>query len=194
MKRRPHNSKLQLTNALPEPYVRRFAIQWIGRCPDGTKLSGVVVERLRDPNLVVQRTALEVAGDLAISQAHAEVLTLLKSSSPSTKEAALRALEKLWQPSDFETVLAMFRSEASEKVRRTAGWTLRGTRSADRASALVELWRADPLPRHRVWACQTAAEFPQRHFQADIACLERDRDGHVRKAARRALEAIEQAF
>ena len=179
--------------SLPDPHVRRFVVQWIGRCPDGAKLSHVVVERLRDPSGIVVRTAAQVAGELAIHEAHANVLALLKDTSPSTREAGLRALEKLWQESDFETVFAMFKSDASKEVRRTAGWTLRGTRSAGRASILVELWRTDPLARHRLWACEIAAEFPQRQFHDGMACLEKDADGHVRKAALRALEAIGRA-
>jgi len=177
----------------PDSDVRRFVVQWIGRCPNGAKLSHVVVERLRDPSGIVVRTAAQVAGELAIHEAHANVLALLRDTSPSTRQAGLQALEKLWEESDFETVLAMFRGDASEEVRRTAGWTLRGTRTAGRASALVELWLADPLARHRSWACEIAAEFSQRQFHDGLTCLEEDVDGHVRKSARRALEAIGRA-
>jgi HEAT repeat protein len=179
--------------SLPDAHVRRFVVQWIGRCPDGAKLSHVVVERLRDPSGIVVRTAAEVAGELAIHEAHANVLALLKDNSPSTREAGLRALERLWQEADFQIVLGIFKSDASEDVRRTAGWTLRGTRSAASAAVLLELWRADALARHRLWACEIVAEFPQREFHDGIAPLERDEDGHVRKAARRALEAIGRA-
>jgi len=176
-----------------DPGVRRFVVQWIGRCPDGAKLGHVVIERLRDLNGLVVRTAAYVAGELGLSDAHTDVLALLNDRSPSTRQAGLCALEKLWHATDFDAVVEMFRSDASEKVRRTAGWTLRGTCSANRAPALFELWRADPLPRHRVWACQLVAEFPHRQFHECIACLADDRDGHVRKAARRALEAINRA-
>jgi HEAT repeat protein len=179
--------------SFPDPHVRGRVLEWIGKRPDGAELAHAILERFRDPSVVVVRTAALVAGELAISEARTEVLALLKNNSPTTREASLEALKKLWQPSDFETIVAMFKRERVEKVRRTAAWTLYATRSADRASALVELWRADSLPRHRVWACQIAEEFPQLHFRADIVHLAEDLDGHVRKAARRALEAIERA-
>jgi HEAT repeat protein len=173
-----------------DPLVRRYVVQWIGRCPDGAKLAGVVVERLRDPHGSVVRTAAHVAGELAISEAHAGVVALLGDTAPATREAGLWALEKLWQEADFELVLKVFESDASQKVRRTAGWTLRGTRTASTAAVLVELWRADPLARHRVWACEIVAEFQQRQFYECLTHLTGDRDGHVRKAAKRALQAL----
>ena len=131
-----------------------------------------------------------MAAELVIPEAHTEVVGLLKSNSPSTREAALRALEKLWQQADFETVLAVFKDDRSQEVRRTAGWTLWETRSAERASALVGLWRADPLPHHRVWACQVAAEFPQPSFHADIASSRGIRMG---TCARRLGERLRQS-
>lgn len=179
--------------SFPDPQVRRFVVQWIGRCPDGVKLSHVVVERLRDPQGLVARTAAQVASDLAISEARADLLVLLNDKLPSTRQASLCALEKLWQEADFETVLALFKGDVSKEVRRTAGWTLRRARSADHVSVLIELWRTDPLPRHRVWACEIVAEFPERQFRERIASLVSDPDGHVRTAVRRALEAIERA-
>lgn len=176
-----------------EPYVRRFVVQWIGRCPYGAKLIHLVVERLRDPSGIVVRTAAQVAGELALSEAHTDVIALLKDTSPATRQAGLVALQKLWQEADFETVVEVFKTDASEEVRRTAGWTLRETWSANRAPVLVELWRADPLPRHRVWACQIVTEFPHGQLHQRIACLAEDPDGHVRKAARRALETLSRA-
>ena len=177
----------------PNPFIRRFAIEWVGKHPDGVKLRQLLVDRLGDPDVCVVRTAAEVAGELRLREAHAAVIGLLRADAPHSREVGLRTLVTLWQESDFEPVLAAFARDDSPEVRRTAGWTLYRTRASSRAEVLFDLWRFNPLPRHRQWACEVAEEFPRARFRDEIILLAADSNGHVRKAARRALEAIDRA-
>jgi hypothetical protein len=62
--------------------------------------------------------------------------------------------------------------------------------NAHSASQLFSLWRGDPTPRHRVWACELAERF-QVADSGSLRKLTDDDNGHVRKAARLALTAIE---
>jgi len=179
--------------SFPDPYVRRFAIQWIGRHPNGATLARAVIEGLRDPADVVVRTAAWVVTELGLSEARSDLLKLLESESPSTRRSSLHALEKVWSDADFETVVRVFKNDPSEEVQRTAGWTLYRARSANRAPALVELLLTDPLPRHRCWACGLIGEFQLAHFREPIVNLLEDKDGHVRKAALRALTRLPEA-
>ena len=176
-----------------DEHVRRFVVQWIGRIERRPELDHVLLDRLLDTSGAVVRTAAQVVAIFGIVEAHDQVVGLLKAPSPSTRAEALRTLEKLWQHEDFKIVLALFRDDPSQEVRRTAGWTLRATRTAARATTLFDLWRGDPLARHRTWACEIAAEFPSQGFLEHVAGLQQDPDGHVRKSARRAVEAIANA-
>jgi HEAT repeat protein len=167
-------------------------LQLNGKALDGPNLPNEF-ERLLDTSGPVVRTAAQVVWIFGMREARSRVIGLLKAASPATRGEALRTLEKIWHEDDFATVLALFREDPSQQVRRTAGWTLRATRTAARAKDLFELWRGDPLARHRTWACEIAAEFPGQSFLELAASLQQDPDGHVRKAARRAVEAIANA-
>jgi HEAT repeat protein len=177
----------------PDAYVRRFALQWLGKRPDGTDCAYLIVERLGDQDERVVRTAIQVARELRITKARPAVLGLLEDPEASTRQTALGALDVLGHADDFELLLSRFQRDPSEEVRRTAGWTLFERRSAETAPRLVELWKVDALSRHRKWACQLAREFPEASFKEAIAPLLEDPDGHVRNAAQRALERLAQS-
>lgn len=174
--------------AARDPYCRRAAIEAIGKRSDGDHLGHVVLAQMTDRNGIVVRTAVEAASNLALPGAHPRLRELLKDPEPATRAASVRALARLWTREDFEAVVALFKHDPSAEVRKSAGWTLRATASADHADALFELWRSDPMPRHRQWACELAAMFPAPHLHDVLVELESDVDGHVRKAARRALQ------
>jgi hypothetical protein len=140
-----------------DEHVRRFVVQWIGRIARRPELDHVVLGRLLDTSGPVVRTAAQVVWIFGMREARGRVIGLLKAASPATRGEALRTLEKIWHEDDFATVLALFREDSSRQVRRMGGWTLRATRTAARAKDLFELWRSDPLARHRTWACEIVA-------------------------------------
>src|SRR5204862_363506 len=49
-------------------------------------------------------------------------------------------------------------------------------------------WKADELPRCRTWACELAARYGVLPVRSDVEVLAKDGNGHVRKAALRALQ------
>lgn len=169
-----------------DPCVRRAAVEAIGLRVDGGRLSAVVLERLRDANEYVVRTAIEVAAALGMVAAREDLLRLLKHPEAATRTAAVRALADLWEEDAFNTVLGLFRGDPAAGVRKEAGWTLRSTVSAAHSQVLVQLWAADAVPRHRLWACEVARLFPRQEFREIVSRLKDDPDGHVRRAAREA--------
>lgn len=173
-----------------DAYERRFALQWLGRRADARERTELIVKGLSDKDQRVVRTALQVARELNLTEAHDATLHLVEAQDESTRQSALWALEVLGDAEDFDLLVERFHKDSSEKVRRTAGWTLFERRNAKTAARLVELWRSDALGRHRKWACLVAEEFPQNSFTDAIVHLSGDSDSHVRKAAERSLAAI----
>jgi hypothetical protein len=143
----------------------------------------------RDP--VVVRAACQAAGRQHLVDAHDFVARLLDADDASTRAAAVGALRELWREADFERVFGAFTSDASDEVRKEAAWTLRSATSAANWRALFGIWQVDPLPRHRKWACELAAEFGGREDLPALHHLTGDVNGHVRDHAVQALREFE---
>ena len=152
------------------------------------------LERLRtllqDPSPYVVRTVCDAAIKLELHDIHDSLLPLLSSQPSSTRQSAVRALATLWKPSDFAQVLSIFKRDPSSEVRREAAWTLRANADRESWRALFDTWKQDHLARHRVWACELAAEFADTRFENELEQMLEDSDGHVRKAAQRAIEKV----
>ena len=174
----------------PDWSYRRAAVEAIAT----HSLGKSALERLRalldDPSPYVVRTVCEAAIILELHEIHASLLPLLSSQSSSTRQTTVRALARLWKPSDFAQVFSIFRRDPSSEVRREAGWTLRANADRERWEVLFDTWKQDPLARHRVWACELAAEFADSGFENELEQMVEDRDGHVRKAAQHAIETL----
>jgi HEAT repeat protein len=172
----------------PDWCFRRIAIEAI----DSREIAPVTVclirEALHDPSPFVVRTACEAVERWGLTEAYDDLLTLLNDREAATRQTAVRALSSVWRPEAFAPVLHMCRSDPAREVRREAAWTLR--RAAEPAAwrELFDMWKEDELPRLRFWACELACEFGSSSVKGELETLTRDRDGHVRKAARRALE------
>ena len=57
---------------------------------------------------------------------------------------------------------------------------------------LFDIWYREHPPRHRVWACELAETFGGSEILPFLAKLSEDRDGHVREAAGRAIDIIQE--
>jgi HEAT repeat protein len=108
----------------------------------------------------------------------------------STRLAALRALENLWHSSDFEAVFDRYLHDSSDSVRKQAACTLCRNVGESHWEEIFLAWSKDPVPRHRIWACQFAGEFGTSTIFPALIALQADPDGHVREAAQRAVEQI----
>ena len=150
----------------------------------------VVCQALDDCDSVVVRAAMEAAANLRLQTAHERVLSLVTASDESTRLAALRAAEVLWHSSDFEAVFDRYLHDPSAAVRKQAAWTLHNNVGAEHWERVFLQWSRDPLPRHRLWACQLAGSFGSRAVVPALEELRANPDGHVRRAAEQALEQI----
>jgi HEAT repeat protein len=173
-----------------DPHLRRSAVEAIGSHPSGRTAAEVVCQALHDRDAFVVRAATGAAANLRLQAAHQRVLSLVKASEESTRVVALRALEQLWQSSDFEAVFDRYLCDPSERVRKQAAWTVHKNVAAEHWEQVFSAWSKDPVPRHRVWACQVAGSFGSRTVVPALEALRADPDGHVRWAAQRAAEQI----
>jgi len=166
---------------------RRSALGALAAHPLARTAAPLVVAALSDPSEFVVRTACETASALLLAEAHATIVGLAASSDPRTREASIRALSRLWQPSDFPTVFHAFHKDAVVPVRRAAAWTLVANASPSNWRALFDAWVHGELPRYRVWACEIAGRFGDASVRPQLSALAHDQNGHVRKAATRVL-------
>jgi HEAT repeat protein len=149
-----------------------------------------MVRALGDPDGAVVRAACHAAAILRIPEAHNRVAELITNPDASTREVALGALRALWESGDFRAVFEVFQKDPSPGVRKEAAWTLRDRVTADTWRPLFEAWHEDPVHRHRLWACEIAAEFGGPDVVGQLSLLRNDHDGLVRRAATNALAVI----
>lgn len=173
-----------------DQFIRRSAIETVGRHPRGQELRTSILDALTDPSDYVVRAACEVVARWTWSEAHDVVASALASPSPPTREAAIRTLGAIWRETDFRPVFHIYIGDPERTVRRGAAWVLRERVTATDWLRLFEAFRTDDTPRHRVWACELAARFDGPSPSPLLATLVSDRDGHVRKAAGRAIETL----
>lgn len=172
-----------------DEFVRRAGVEGIGEHVLGRREAALVARLLGDASEYVARSACEAAARLGVTEAREALHALRHSSSSATREVAVRALVSLWHDDDFEPLSRQSREDPSPEVRKEAAWTLQKVASAVHAARLFEAWKADSLPRHRLWACELALLYPHANFEEALRGLTQDPDGHVRAQARRALDS-----
>jgi HEAT repeat protein len=169
---------------------RRIALEAISDHALALDASGLIRASLHDPSPYVVRTAIEAILRLELTAAHDDLLSLFSANEAATRQAAVRGLSSMWGSGDFMAVLRLFRSDPSPAVRNSAAWTLNETAEASTWRTLFDTWKDDDLPRARTWACQLAGRYGNPDLVPELERLARDRNGHVRKAAARAMEQV----
>ena len=173
-----------------DQFLRRTAVEVIGRHPQGRALRNTVLDALGDPSEYVVRTACEIVGRWELPEAHDLLLPLLANASEETRRSAIRALGSIWTGGDFPLVFRIYTHDAEMNVRKEAAWVLRRRATATSWRTLFDAFSADELPRHRQWACEPATSFGDAGILPLLFRLCSDRDGHVRKAATQAAQTI----
>jgi HEAT repeat protein len=173
-----------------DQFLRRTAVEAIGRHPQGRSLQPVVLKALRDPSDHVVRTACEVIAQWKLTEAHDLVLALMPRAPSATREVAIRALGEIWVEVDFHLVFHAYMKDSEPEVRKEAARVLRERVTFKDWRTLFESFRLDELARHRQWACELAAAFTGTEVLPLLSRLSFDPDGHVRKAALRAIETL----
>ncbi|MGJ5204187.1 HEAT repeat domain-containing protein [Bradyrhizobium sp. HKCCYLR20261] len=177
--------------ASADQFIRRTAVEVIGRHASGRTLGDVILCALADQSEYVVRAGCQVVEDWRWDAAHDAISKLITSPSGSTRQVSIRTLGAIWQQTDFQPVFQIYKTAPETAVRREAAWTLRSNVSSVDWRLLFDAFRTDPLPRHRGWACDLAIAFGQPDILAFLNALCTDRDGHVRKAAAKAIAALE---
>jgi HEAT repeat protein len=170
--------------------VRRIALEALGHHEQAHLFEQKIVGCLADPCEYVVRTACQSVEDLGLHSAHERLLFLLRHPQETTRECAVRALKSIWQSADFGLVLNCFRHDPSVSVRKDAAWTLVHNVTAENWQVLFDIWKSDPISRHRVFACEIAQKFSGTDCLDALHALAVDPDGHVRKAAEQAIEIL----
>jgi HEAT repeat protein len=176
--------------ALEDQFLRRTAIETIGRHPKGRQLETTILKALGDPSEYVVRTACEVTARLELNEAHEFVVSLLTNASKSTRQTAVRTLGAIWIDADFPLMFHIYSTASQEDIRRDAAWILRRRVTCAQWRMLFDAFCVDDLPRHRQWACELAGSFSGPDLLPVLSKLALDVDGHVRKAASHAIRAL----
>jgi HEAT repeat protein len=176
--------------AVEDQFLRRTAVEVIGRHPQGRELRSMILSALGDPSEYVVRAACEVVAQWEFSEAHALVVALLAHASKATRQAAIRALDTIWADADFPLIFRIYTNASEIDVRREAAWALRRRVSSAHWRTLFDTFHLDDLPRHRQWACELAENFSGPDIVPVLSQLSLDIDGHVRKAALRAIRTL----
>jgi hypothetical protein len=170
---------------------RRSAVEAIGISPLGHKSQEIVCNLLSDPSSYVMRAAIEAAANQKISCAHNEILKLMKAAEENTRIVALHALMDLWQPSDFDLVFDRYSHDPSDRVKKQAAWTIHENLDSQNWRRIFLAWINDPVPRHRIWACELAEKFGIRSDLTVLQPLINDPNGHVRRAVAKVSRKFE---
>ena len=166
---------------------RRSAIEAIAYHPQAENAVEIIGKALSDPSQHVIRTACEIVAKLKLDALHDNVLALLKSDNQDTRQEAVKTLSEIWRMDDFDKVYNLFMLDKIQKVRNAAAWTLHAHATEDNWLKLFGVWQQDSFIRHRKWACELATIFGADRVKEELEKLASDKDGHVRKAAIKAL-------
>ncbi len=174
----------------PDWSIRRAAVEAIALHHEARRASGVLTGLLDDESPFVVRTACDAAAALGLMEARNTVLRLLASPEAETRRAAVRTISTLWVHGDFGRIFDVHRNDPIVDVRREAAWVLKDHVDPSQWRPLFELWRRDPLHRHRRWACEVAAAVGDQSVRPALESMLADHDGHVRRAAERAYARL----
>lgn len=174
----------------PDSTTRRAACEALATQPRSADVVARVRALLHDTDVHVVRTACAAVAAWHRLEFHARVIELLGDRDPSTRETAARALNELWLPVDFPTLLATFASDESPSVRQAAATVLLGHADASTWRRLFDTWTRDPGADLRTAACNLAARFGEVSLLPLLHPLLSDPNGHVRSAAARAIARL----
>lgn len=173
-----------------EPRVRGLAAETLKFTHFGDRTKKRLLELLEDPEPAPVWRACETLVERGVD-IHSQLLSLLQSANDRTREVALNCLAKVWKDSDFEKILEVHLHDRDSDIQKSAAFLLIDHVSSETWHTLFDIWIADPLPRHRTWACHLAEGFGSVEVLSRILPLKEDANGHVRKAAVRAINALE---
>lgn len=169
--------------------VRRTAVEVLGRLPRSEPNDLLLWRALRDSSGPVVRTACDIAGARRWEEARETLRDLARTSDMQTRIAAVQALAKIGNHADVDVAEALM-TAGDLHARKEGAFASRSLASSDSWRRLADAWLSDAIPRHRLWAAQLFGEFGVKPDVLALQQLAADHDGHVREAARQAVEAL----
>ena len=173
--------------ASKDHFLRRTAIDVIGKHPRGRALRNLILSALSDQSEYVVRTACDVVAKWELTEAHELIVDLLHDARTATRQVAIRTLGKIWIETDFPKVFEIFKNPFDASLHREAAWVLQQHITAKHWQSLFDAFQKNKLPRRRQWACALIEHFSDAGALPALYNLARDPDGHVRKAALQAM-------
>jgi HEAT repeat protein len=173
-----------------DEFVRRSAVEALGSHPDGLAEARRIADALKDRSPYVRRAAAELAARWEQREFRDAVKRLLREGESASRIVGLTAIDRLWSTEDFAQIFDLFRTDPHTGVRKSAGRVLRNHADSRNWRLLFEAFAMEPIPRHRIWACELARSFGDQSITAAVQRLLQDSDGHVRRAAHEAMQAL----
>lgn len=170
---------------------RRTAIEAMGYHNQVTTIPEKMLDCLDDPSPFVVKEALRTINRMKLSFAHDQVIHLTLSKNSDLREEAIRTLEALALPKDFGMLLDRYQNDPSIRVKKVLGWVLKNLATQNNWQDLFFVRKDDPIPRHRVWACEIVGIYDPLSVITELKRLASDPNGHVRKAAMQVLETAQ---
>ena len=96
----------------------------------------------------------------------------------------------IWIDTDFPAIFRIYTAAPETAIRREAAWVLRQRADSTNWRLPFDAFHVDELARHRQWACELAETFAGTDIVPMLQGLCSDVDGHVRKAAARAIQRL----
>lgn len=171
-----------------DAFRRRSALETLGRTPADGVLDGLVLGALNDGSGYVVRAAAEIASRWRLGDAAPQLRLLCADADPLTRRAALGALREVGSEADIDMLLGVFSRDRERDVRNAAAWAMAALAGPASWRRALPVLLGDTTPRHRIFACELIAKFGDAADMETLRPLLDDADGHVRKAAARALD------
>ena len=99
---------------------------------------GTLVAGLRDDGVAIRGRAAYFLGNFATTRSVSALIEALNDPNPGVREAALRSLAWIADPSAVPAMAAMALSDPNPELRSTAAFQLRKIRSPDAVPALID--------------------------------------------------------
>ena len=168
-------------------FRRRSALEALGKLPRDADTDALVLDALRDTSGYVIRTAAEIVERWGLVDAAPVLRQRTGDSDPLTRRSALDALRIVGRAEDIDLLLPLLAHDPDRSVRNAAAWAISALAGQDNWRRAFAALLGDPMPRHRLFACEMAAKFGGAQDREVLRPLLDDEDGHVRKAVARIL-------
>ena len=166
--------------------IRRICVESMQYLTFDTKFVKLLLKMFNDSNEYVIRAACSTCAEFSIKESRPFIQKLINNGDEPTKIVALESLSKLWENTDFELLLNIFKSSLNENIKKTIGFVLSEHVTSLNWLELYQLFKNDKLARHRAWAIELIGKFDS-NFEKAKEFLN-DSDGHVRIQAKKLIE------